>query len=435
MKTAAITAIINFIILVAAIMAAIMIPDVVRGSLALVLRTVSIAIPTACVIFLAYFLISAVERVLTRRAERKNIEHESAIRFLSAPGDHQAWIHQADGTIRNLSLDARWIIRDDYAPSPGELQAWHVYRHSLRAPAPSPNGAPMLMEAQPPTIDILTALQRTPRALIVGASNTGKSTMLRWLARSASQDGQVIVLDPHSPVDAWPPGCTVIGTGSRHDLIERALDELVHLMIQRYKQIGRGEMPEGSHSRVTIIVDEWMSIAEQTRNAKSTLVRLLTESRKAAFSVYIGSHSDRVRSLGLDGRGDLRRGFEIYHLDINMHSGERHAWLEVDGQRTPLALPGAYPAGHGRGHVRSNGHDNVRPSQALEPLRTLEEIGPDGFLPPAPGSEAARVCQMYLEGHSLREITEAVWNNHGQFYNDKARRILEDHGIECEGEK
>ncbi len=410
------------VILAVAILAVALVPETVSAVVNVVLYVGVIGLALFLAITLAIGAATGIERYRMSRATRRATENSAALTVIDVPADHRAFTYEhGSGVIHNLTLDPRHVIEGNNGPAPTEIEArmWALYQQSLHAAPRVVGNAPVALSepAQQP-IDILAALQRTSRSLIVGAQDTGKSTILRWLSEQASRQGNVVVIDPHSAPNKWPGACTVIGAGSRHDLIERALDALVNLMIERYRQISRGEVVECGHPRVTVIVDEWMAIAEQCSNAKAILVRLLTESRKAAFAIYIGSHSERVRSLGLDGRGDLRQGFEIYHLAIDQRTGSRRAWLEVDGDETPLTLPGAYVPGS-----RAWAED-------LQSLKALD-VPPDTLLAPDPGSVDERVCQMKEAGDSMRKITHAVFGDdkHGDHWNQKVYAILDKYGV------
>ena len=410
------------IILAVAVLAVALVPETVRAVVNVVLYGLVVGLALFMAISLVGGAATGIEHYRMSRATRRATENDAALTVIDAPAGNRVFTYEhGTGEYHNLTLDPRPVIKGNNGPAPTEIETrmWALYHQSLHDAAPRGVGSEPVMIPEPTQqpIDILAALQRTPRGLIVGASDAGKSTVLRWLSEQSSRQGNVVVIDPHSAPGKWPGECTVIGAGSRHDLIEQALDALVNLMIKRYKQIGHGEVEECGHPRVTVIVDEWMAIAEQCSNAKATLIRLLTESRKAAFAIYIGSVSERVRSLGLDGRGDLRQGFEIYHLAIDQRTGSRRAWLEIDGDETPLTLPGAYvPESSGR-------------ADDLQPLKALD-VPPDTPLAPDLGSVEEQVIMMTQEGQSKKQISEAAWGagKFGAFYNSKIENILRKYG-------
>jgi hypothetical protein len=172
-------------------------------------------------------------------------------------------------------------------------------------------------------------------------------------------------------------------------------------MVTRYKEIGQGLVREGEHPKLTIVIDEWMSIAYQCKNAQDTLVRLLTESRKAAMSVIIGSHSERVRSLGLDGKGDLRDGFLFIRLLLN--NEQRKATFDYGRGERPCLLPGKYDPPH----------DN----QNVVEIEAITEVKPT--------EQEQRILDMASNGKSISSIATTVFGSKGGIQNDKVKAVLE----------
>jgi hypothetical protein len=211
----------------------------------------------------------------------------------------------------------------------------------------------------------------------------------------------VLVIDPHAAPGKWA-GSKVVGIGSNFTEIEATLDNLIELMVRRYREIGQGLVREGEHPRLTIIIDEWMSIAYQCRNSHDVLVRLLTESRKAAFSVIIGSHSERVKSLGLDGKGDLKDGFLFIRLWLES-TGERKATFDYGRGQRPCILPGKFA--------------HVVDTPVVE-IEAIAEVKPT--------EEEQKILELKAAGLSNRDVSQAVWGDgkFGQFYNAKIDNVL-----------
>ena len=259
-------------------------------------------------------------------------------------------------------------------------------------------------------LDLMSELRTAQRVLIKAASNGGKTTLLQHIAaQRIAINESVLILDSQSYPDKWPAGCKVVGAGSNHQAISVALDGLIDLMVKRYQEIGQGLVREGQHPKLTIIIDEWMAIVGECDNAGDVIRRLLTESRKAAFSVFIGSHSERVKALGLDGRGDLRDGFLI--VRIEMENGQRMATIATGKGERPCVLPGEYIAS--------------RPGNVFE-IEAIEVAQPT--------TEEQRVLDMLDDDESLRAITQAVWGQRGAFYNSKVEAIAKKYGREVRTE-
>ncbi len=225
----------------------------------------------------------------------------------------------------------------------------------------------------------------------------------------------MVVIDPHAGPNSWPT--EVIGRGSDHAAISRALDGFVTLMVKRYKEIGHGLVDEEGHRLITIVVDEWMTIAEQCGNAALVFRRLLMEARKANIHLWLGAHSERVEPLGLKGRGDLRDGLVIVRLDYNQLTGERSAIVKIkydDHTETiPAILPGEFRDGVWR--VSQSHIELPEPEMDEEEKRILAEYSPE---------------------RSLREISQAVWGEgkFGTHYNALIRETLAKFGVRGESE-
>jgi hypothetical protein len=256
-------------------------------------------------------------------------------------------------------------------------------------------------------VDLLAALDNFQRVLIVGASDSGKTTLLQWLVARRLPVSKVVIIDPHGWPGKWPAGAMIIGTGRAYADIDRALTALVQLMGNRYDQIGRGEVAEMGHDKMTILIDEWRAItANLGRPAGDAIKALLTESRKAAFSVFVASHSDRAKPLGLEGEYDLKDGFAVVRLAVV--NGQRLATLDTGSGETPAALPGPY-----------------RPAPQV-----AADVGYPGALTaadltdPQPTPAEAFILKLHQEGKSLNEISRQLWGSSGGYQVNQIKSIL-----------
>lgn len=345
------------------------------------------------------------ERVLKARANRKVAEREANVMYLVANEGQQVYIRDTEASVtwRTAHLDSRVYAQyQPTSPDQTELMAWQTYMLRHRASlmsAVTPQLLPSLVQ-----VDLLTALDSVQRCLVVGASNSGKTTLLQWLVSRRLQTSKVIVIDPHAYPQKWP-NCIVVGTGRNYPEIGKALDALVRLMTKRYEEIGKGIVAEQAHSRITILIDEWRAIVYNVKQASDAIKALLTESRKAAFSVFIASHSDRAKPLGLEGEYDLKDGFAIVRL-----SGANDQWratLDTGNGEVLVTLPGAYS------------------SQSPPILDTDDFIKLEPELTP----EEARILELYRQGESFRTITKLVFKGkYGDFYNRKIQEVLDKYG-------
>lgn len=352
---------------------------------------ISIAVVSVLFVGVWYFLTSARERVLLRRAERQQRQRD----IIS--NDNGTWLVETGKnglSIRALHLDPRAYQNGVHSePTAAEYRSWQTWTESRgrRPSAFRDNPQPLLLPAQP--IDLMAALDSVQRCLIVGASDVGKTTLLQHIISRRLSSSEVVVIDPHAYPDKWQ-GCQVVGVGRDYDKIALTLDALVRVMTKRYDEIGKGLVIEGQHKRLTIVIDEWRAIVKNCgQTAGDAIGALLTESRKAAFSVFVATHSERVKALGIDGEGDLKDGFAIVRLSII--DGQRTATLDTGSGEQEARLPGRYVTGNSSGEY-----------SPLEPL-TEED------LTPKPTDEEARVLELYDADESKAEICRKVWGSVG----------------------
>lgn len=366
----------------------------------LIIYTSAFTIIVTLVGILIFAILIIRERVLKERASRKVAEREAKVMYVVADEGQQVYIRDSDPTIgwRTAHLDSRVFVSNrPTVPSQTEWIAWQAYtlrhRHTVTSAV-----APQLLPTQT-QVDLLTALDSIQRCLIVGASDSGKTTLLQWLVSRKLQTSKVIVIDPHAYPQKWPSGI-VIGTGRNYPEIAKALDALVRLMTKRYEEIGKGIVAEQAHSRITIFIDEWRAIVYNVRDARDALKSLLTESRKAAFSVFVATHSDRAKPLGLEGEYDLKDGFAIVRLSIA--NGQRRATLETGNGEVLVSLPGLYP---------------VQSPDIIDPQEFIK-------LEPEPTAEEVRILELYEAGESISAIAAAVFGSKGGPQNKRVEAVL-----------
>lgn len=338
----------------------------------------------------------AVERLKMMRAKRIEQEKEAHVKIVTA--GHQVFIRETDlkAHWRAAHLDPRIYANKQYSePTQTEVAAYQIFH------APRVIGQPAVMLSAQTQVDLLAALDSVQRCLVVGASDSGKTTLLQWLVSRRLSTSKVVVIDPHAYPDKWPEGCTVIGAGRNYNDIDKALTALVQLMTKRYEEIGRGLVAEMAHRRITILIDEWRAITRQLgKSAEEAIRTLLTESRKAAFSVFVASHSDRAKPLGLEGEYDLKDGFAVVRLSIA--NGQRQATIDTGNGEIPATLPGPFLSSQSR--IIDN-DDLVK--LEVEPNRT-----------------EAHILELYDAGENVSTIAVEVFGQKGGNQNEKVRAVL-----------
>ncbi len=187
--------------------------------------------------------------------------------------------------------------------------------------------------------ELLPLLDRSERVLIKGASDAGKTTLIQHTAIRATDE--VIIVDPHYKPGIWP-SCKVIGAGRNFPEIAKFLHWLEIELDKRYKMRMAGNE---AWTRYTVIIDEYMSIAAECDNAKHTLSAMIRESRKVGFRLFICSHSELLKPLGLDGQGDVREGLLIVRLYYSQLKQERRATIDDGNGEIPCYFPPYYGSG------------------------------------------------------------------------------------------
>jgi len=349
-----------------------------------------------------------VERMKLLHAQR--IEAEKQAHVMTVTVGNQVFVRDTDPQAiwRAMHLEARaYINSQSQEPSSLEEQRWQLFNMPQRV------GNKLLTLPPPQTqVDLLAMLDRAQCALIVGQRDSGKTTILQHVINRRLGTTYVLVLDPHSHPTRWPQGCEVIGTERDFQKIENALKGLLALMNKRYRDIGKGLVREGEHRRVTVIIDEWRAIVHQLGKTAANIIKtLLAESRKTNIDVFVGTHSERVKALGIEGEGDLKEGFVLVRLAINKLTGERKATIDYGDGEMPATLPGAF-----RGNIATNS----------------KELDSDDFisLEPEPTPAEAHILHLHRQGESYRTISQAVWGEgkFGNFYNRKIEQIIQKYG-------
>ncbi len=367
----------------------------------LTIAGVSLAVIVILGVTVSVFVLIAIERARIERNKRRLLERDSKVMIVTAGEREQVYIREQDtqATWRPLHLNPlQYQNGEQQEPSNVELALYHLWHSRPQVT----NDTPLLLEAGQNIPELLPILDKAQRVLIIGASDAGKTNLLQWVV--SRRIGAVIVIDPHASPNKWPKQSRVVGSGSNHPEIETVLDNLIELMVTRYKEIGQGLVREGEHPKLTIVIDEWMGIAYQCKNATEVMVRLLTESRKAAMSVIIGSHSERVKSLGLDGKGDLRDGFLLVRLWLE--NGERKATYDYGRGERPCLLPGKY--------------EPPQDDQNIIEIEAITEVKPTG--------QEQMILDMAQAGESHAKICEAVWGYKSSKLYPQIDAILEKFG-------
>lgn len=354
-----------------------------------------------------YFLVFRVkneyERLLLSRAERKACEYRGRV----IDTDKGTWFiqHQLpDGSVDIASLhnNPQWQINGHREPvTQAELFAWSTYNRRGDASKGITQLQSGMAQLPAPQLDLLLLLDRAERVLVKGASDAGKTTLLQHIA---SRSNGIMIIDPHFAPGIWPVSDKrVVGAGRNYVAIDKFLNQLMAELDSRYQQRARGKT---DFAQITLIIDEYQSVRAECQDAGKILSTLIRESRKVGFRLFIGSHSELVKPLGLEGQGDVRDGLLIVRLEIDQTSKQRRIMID-----------------------RGNGQEDCY----IPPFNSTEPILPDLILQPT--KEASHLIELIQAGiTSRKQLSESIWGRgkYGKFYNDKIDAILAKYELEVE---
>lgn len=170
--------------------------------------------------------------------------------------------------------------------------------------------------------------------VLVGESGAGKSTMARAIVSESLKVGDVAIVDPHGRSTDWF-GLKVVGAGRNYHEIDQFFKGTLANMSNRYKQY---EIGQNDFTRLTIVIDETTSIAQKCEMWQQFFSDVSCEGRKVEIRLIVLIHGKGVRTLNLEGQGDLRHNLQFIYLGkhavkqlASCGGMERPAVMELDG--------------------------------------------------------------------------------------------------------
>lgn len=203
--------------------------------------------------------------------------------------------------------------------------------------APTNRTPPRKKPVQDPPAErhpLFVALEDEPHRLIIGHTEGGKTTLIHTMAMHWAADGQrVIVFDPDSAPGQWPR-CTVAGHGDNYEAISQGL-----VIVAREVSRRRSARAEGVRQfrPVHIVIDEVQDVIGEVPEAMPVIESLARRGRKIGMHLTLGVQDKQVKTLGLEGKGDLRKNFQV--AEMTRHEGGRVALVHRSDGTIAVPVP------------------------------------------------------------------------------------------------
>lgn len=270
-----------------------------------------------------------------RRAEAQAATIEYVIGWVRAIG----WAFIALGAAALLGMLARrlWLISRPFqigVQGGNPIMAfprntYEVHTPRLTITNPEPLALPAPRQLALPNVDgILDG-----HVMLLGTTGDGKTQALRELVDQRAAVSPVVVLDPHYFPGAWGKARVI----SDMDQIRNFMTGfMVNTLEQRIRLRKGGQ----SHfQRLIVATEEYPLFVDEFGNdAKYAFKRWAREARKFNMFMMVNTQSKRVKSMGIDGEGDL---LENFMWVISLRSFARKEFPElVQGMGRPVVIEG-----------------------------------------------------------------------------------------------
>jgi hypothetical protein len=172
--------------------------------------------------------------------------------------------------------------------------------------------------------------------LVIGHTQGGKTTLMHALAlRHANASRRVLVCDPDAAPGLWQ-GCRVVGHGDNFEAIGAALS-LVRADLTKRRRARAGGQRD--FSPLHLVIDEAQDVVSQVDGSLQLIEDIARRGAKLGVHLTLGVQDKQVRTLGLEGKGDLRRNFMTVDV-VKVQDGRRVALVEnYEGQKERYTIP------------------------------------------------------------------------------------------------
>lgn len=269
--------------------------------------------------------------------------------------------------------------------------------------------------------------------LLLAETEGGKSTTMRAIMKHRQN---VVVLDPHYAAGDWP-GARVVGGGRNFEEIVAFLTQVHEEMNYRFQRLAEGVTQFPS---MTIMTDEAVAIMQSSYGRRTLEIwpELVREARKVDLFLVLSTQSTRVKSLGIEGQGDVLKNFK-HQFTLGQMAMDTYPEL-VEGMERPAVLRSGYSAPRPVIIPYDPNEDPKRrgtavSSQPQTPLFNAPPVQPGvdtewGYVD---AGQVQMILQMKREGASGREIEEAVFGYPGGYAYHMVKAVLEKCGATATG--
>ena len=229
-------------------------------------------------------------------------------------------------------------------PAPAKLRALPdlMRRPSAalsRLSGPTPKPSPLTDSAQPPSTNdnLIETLANTPHRLIIGHTRGGKTTLIHHMATMWAAHGErVLVGDPDAAPGLWP-GCEVRGHGDDIQAIGELLNIVQTEVTQRRAARAQGVR---QFAPLHLIIDEAQDVLPALDGGLELFEDVARRGGKLNIRMTVGVQDKQVRTLGLEGKSELLRNFQVADV-LKNHEGQRVAVLRdaESGKRISMPIP------------------------------------------------------------------------------------------------
>ncbi|MCB8986918.1 MAG: hypothetical protein H6661_04120 [Ardenticatenaceae bacterium] len=326
-------------------------------------------------------------------------------------------LHRISQPVRNGNGDVIALPNNAFQVMPSRLLPQH--------------DEPLLLPPPQPTIE-LPQITRG-HVLIAATTGSGKTICLRELVDM--RGGSVVVLDPHYTPGAWGIAQVISGNG-----MGDYLDQLTSELETRIQARHGGQR---QFDPLTVATEEMPALVNHFgRDILRVWMRVMREGRKFNIFMMVVSQSTRVKSLGIDGEGDLLDNFD-HVIELGKNAAEAHPELTAGMRRPAVIRSGHHPP---RPVVIPYDPRKDSESDKFIPFYPFNQGGPQiaggiveppiNNLPPGPrpldtrwgiitSQEIATIISMYRNGASQSAIEQTVFGYKGGSAYHKVNAVLE----------